>query len=66
MGKWTWTNDNDKHKLHHINSGNFSVMMRFKEVVEFAITSQVLYIQNNEINQIWTFSFKESEIFSQV
>ena len=45
MEKWTWTNDNAKYKLQHINSINFSVMIKFKEVVVFAITSHVSYIQ---------------------
>ena len=45
MGKWTWTNDNDKHKLYHINSVKFSVMVKYKETVEFAISSHVSYVQ---------------------
>ena len=45
MGKWTWKNDNNKHKHHNSNSVNFSMIIELKEVMEFAITSHVPYIQ---------------------
>ena len=43
--QWTWKNDSEEHKLHHIDSVNFSVVIKFKEVVEFAITFFVSYIE---------------------
>ena len=44
MGKWTWTNDNNKHKHHNSNLVNFSMMIKFKDVMEFAITSHTCII----------------------
>ena len=41
LGKWTWTNDNTKSKFHQIESVDFSVMIKAKEGVEFAITFHV-------------------------
>ena len=59
MGKWTWTNDNNKHKHHNSNSVNFSMMIKFKDVVEFAITSHTCIIYSIIqlfISQVWWFS----------
>ena len=44
MGEWTWTNDNNKHKHHDSNSVNFSMMVKFNEVMEFGITPHVSYM----------------------
>ena len=52
MGKWTWTNDTNKHKHHDSNSVNFLMIVELKEIMKFAITSHVSYIQitTKEIN----------------
>ena len=46
MGKWTWTNDHNIHKDHDSNSFNFLMMIKLKDVMEYAITSHVSYIQS--------------------
>ena len=64
MGKWTWKNDNNKHKHHktcNSNLVNFSMMIKLKELMEFAITSHVSYIQLKQNKSIWNFSFMISQ-----
>ena len=45
MRDWTWTNDDNKHKHKNSDSINFSMMIKLKEGMEFAITSHVSYIK---------------------
>ena len=45
MRDWIWTNDDNKHKHKNSDSINFSMMIKLKEGMEFAITSHVSYIQ---------------------
>ena len=46
MRDWTWTNDNNKHKYKNSDSGNFSMMIKLKECMDFSfMVSHTVYFK---------------------
>ena len=46
MRDWTWMNDNNKHKYKNSDSGNFSIMIKLKECMDFSfMVSHTVYFK---------------------
>ena len=66
IGEWHWNNDNNKHNHHNSDSVNFSMKIKLKEVMEFAITPHVSYIQviTKQINLEFSFLVSQTVYFT--